>query len=159
MSKPGKRAPDTHRGLLLASNPPIGFACPDLGTALQSNNSEPLRSDHTTAALDASILSFKGIREISEALPKIGDSLKATCGVMILVLEIIKVISTVIDAITAYIDLDVQYQSRWVARARRNYARQESACGFSIGTVCTGARKIRGCTRTSEQIPKVSGNN
>jgi hypothetical protein len=108
MNKPKKSVPHTHRGLLLASNPAIGVACPGLTTALQSGNSEALRSDYTNVALDASIMSFKGIREIAEALPKIGESLKATCGVMILVLETIKVISTVIDVKAAYIDLDVQ---------------------------------------------------
>jgi hypothetical protein len=97
MNKTRKRIPETHRGLLLVSNPAIGFACPGLTTALQSGNSEALRSDDTNFALDASITSFKGIKEISEALPKIGESLKATCGVMILVLETIKVTHSMVE--------------------------------------------------------------
>jgi hypothetical protein len=101
MNKPRKRVPDTHRGLLLVSNPAIGFACPGLTAVLQSGNSEALRSDDTNVALDASITSFKGIKEISEALPKIGESLKATCGVMVLILETIKVTPNVIELIVA----------------------------------------------------------
>jgi hypothetical protein len=139
MNKPKKSVPDTHRGLLLASNLAIGVACPGLTTALQSGNSEALRSDHTNVALDASIMSFKGIKEIAEALPRIGESLKSTCGVMILVLETIKVTLTIVGFTAADVNLDVQKQSGRVARTRRNYARQESACGFPFGTVCTGA--------------------
>jgi hypothetical protein len=101
MNKTRKRVPDTHRGLLLVSNPAIGFACPGLTRALQSGNCEALRSDDTNAALDALITSFKGIKEISEALPKIGESLKATCGVMILVLETIKVTASMVELTVA----------------------------------------------------------
>jgi hypothetical protein len=102
MNKTRKRVPDTHRGLLLVSNPAIGFACPGLTAVPQSGNSEALRSDDTNvAALHALIASFKGIKEISEALPKIGDALKAKCGVMILVLETIKVTPSMVELTVA----------------------------------------------------------
>jgi hypothetical protein len=88
-------APSIHRGLVLASNPAISFARPNLTATLQLDNSDPPQLDLTNVALDNSITSFKGIKEIAEAVPTIGGSLKATCGVMVLVLETIKVIATI----------------------------------------------------------------
>jgi hypothetical protein len=90
-----QNAPSIHRGLILASNTAISFARPNLRVTLQLDNSDPPQLDLTNVALDKSITSFKGIKEIAEAVPTIGGSLKATCGVMVLVLETIKVIATI----------------------------------------------------------------
>jgi hypothetical protein len=83
-----RHAQNIYQGLILASNPAISFAHPGITAALQLDNSGPPQLDPTNVALDTSITSFKGIKEIAEAVPTIGGSLKATCGVMVLVLEL-----------------------------------------------------------------------
>ncbi|PVF99249.1 TPR-like protein [Serendipita vermifera] len=93
MNKAKKYASKIRRALGLASNPVIviastsSVAAVPTGTLTESDHFQPGRTD---VALDASIASFKAIKEIAGVVPNIGASLKATCGVMILVLENIK---------------------------------------------------------------------
>jgi hypothetical protein len=83
-----------HQGLLLASNVAVTLAHPSLTSALQPGSSTQVglaRSDRTDVALDASITTLKAMKEVAESIPSIGGPLKATCGVMVLVLQTIKV--------------------------------------------------------------------
>jgi hypothetical protein len=104
MNKHKRNAPSIHQGLILASNPVISFAHPGITAALQLDNSGPPQLDLTNVALDTSIMSFKGIKEIAEAVPTIGGSLKATCGVMVIVLETIKVMATIFRVLLSHFD-------------------------------------------------------
>ncbi|PVF99231.1 hypothetical protein CPB86DRAFT_848211 [Serendipita vermifera] len=81
------------QGLILASNVAIGVGSPRTTKALQpgkSTQSSPFQDDRTSVTLDTSIGSLKVIKEAAEAIPQFGGSIKATCGIMVLVLEIVK---------------------------------------------------------------------
>jgi hypothetical protein len=94
MSNPNKRTSKVHRGMLVASNVAVALANPGLTAALRSGESTQAslaRSDHTDVVLDASITTFRTMKEVAESIPSIGGPLKATCGVMVLVLQTIKV--------------------------------------------------------------------
>jgi hypothetical protein len=94
MSTPNKRTSSVHRGMLLASNVAVALANPGLTEALRSGGSTQAslaRSDRTDVALEASITTFRTMKEAAESIPSIGGPLKATCGVMVLVLQTIKV--------------------------------------------------------------------
>jgi hypothetical protein len=83
-----------YRGMLLASNVAVTLAHPSLTVALQPGSSTQAglpRLDRTDVALDASITTFRTMKEIAESIPSIGGPLKTTCGVMVLVLQTIKV--------------------------------------------------------------------
>ncbi|PVF91547.1 hypothetical protein CPB86DRAFT_830534 [Serendipita vermifera] len=75
------------------SKPVAAIADPDLPAATHSDSSPTLNApllDTLDVTIDTSINTIKGLKEIAEAIPTIGGSLKATCGVMVLVLENIK---------------------------------------------------------------------
>jgi hypothetical protein len=89
-----------HQGLLLASNVAVTLAHPGLTAALRPGSSTQAslgRSDSTDVALDASITTFRTMKEVAESIPSIGGPLKATCGVMVLVLQTIKVAFTLLQ--------------------------------------------------------------
>ncbi|PVF94730.1 hypothetical protein CPB86DRAFT_740055 [Serendipita vermifera] len=93
MVKSKKDTSNMQLGLTIVSNLAIGIACPLLTTALLPGSltqSSLLELDRTSIALNTSITSFKAIKEATDDLPNVGGPLKATCGVMILVLESIK---------------------------------------------------------------------
>ncbi|CAG8714930.1 7156_t:CDS:2 [Acaulospora colombiana] len=79
----------------LASKPAIKVVLADPAPDSQFNNGdEPtnLQPDHTEVALDTSIVSFEAIKEIAGLVPNIGVPLKATCGLLIIVLGNIKIL-------------------------------------------------------------------
>ncbi|PVF99233.1 hypothetical protein CPB86DRAFT_814029 [Serendipita vermifera] len=93
MDKSRKYAPTIHKNLALVSNPALAVASPALSAALQPAHlaqSGRLQLDRTDVAISSSIMSFKTIREVSEAIPQFGGPIKATCGVMIVILETIR---------------------------------------------------------------------
>ncbi|PVF92083.1 hypothetical protein CPB86DRAFT_239746 [Serendipita vermifera] len=93
MDKPKKPAFTMRQSLALASNPALGVASPSLSAALQPGNlaqRRPSLVDRTDVALSSSITSFKAIKEAAEAIPQVSGPIKATCGVMVLVLETIR---------------------------------------------------------------------
>jgi hypothetical protein len=95
MSKSKKDASSAHQGFLLASNPAVALALPGLTAALQPGNSIRASSaqlDRTDVALEASIATFTTLKEVAESISSIGGPLKATCDVMMFILETIKVI-------------------------------------------------------------------
>jgi hypothetical protein len=94
MSTPDERASSMYRGMLLASNVAVALANPGLTEALRSGGSTQAslaRSDRTDVVLEAAITTFRTMKEVSESIPSIGGPLKATCGVMVLVLQTMKV--------------------------------------------------------------------
>ncbi|CAG8771064.1 10353_t:CDS:2, partial [Acaulospora colombiana] len=77
----------------LTSNPAPGVAYADVTVPLQRSSSiqsNTTQVDRTDVALDISIASFKTIKEAAEAISQFGGPIKATCGIMILVLEAVK---------------------------------------------------------------------
>ncbi|PVF99230.1 TPR-like protein [Serendipita vermifera] len=93
MDKSKESIPTIHRALALTSNPVIGFASTGLSETIQPGNltqSGPLRLDYTDVVINSSITSFKIMKESAEALSEFGGPIKATCGIMILVLETIQ---------------------------------------------------------------------
>ncbi|PVF92051.1 TPR-like protein [Serendipita vermifera] len=78
---------------VLASNTETEVGGPRTTNNLQpgeSTQSSPLEGDRTGVALDTSIGSLKAIKEAAESIPQFGDPIKATCGIMVLVLETVK---------------------------------------------------------------------
>lgn len=93
MKRPKVATTELHRALLLGLAPAIAVARLELSAAIHpggSSTSGPVSVDHTDVALGASITTFKTIREIAEGLPIPCGPLKATCGIMILMLQILK---------------------------------------------------------------------
>ncbi|PVF91123.1 hypothetical protein CPB86DRAFT_792264, partial [Serendipita vermifera] len=93
MDKPKKPAFNIRQTLVLTSNPVLGVASPTLSAALQPSSlahPRPSQLDRADVALSSSITSLKAIKETAEAIPQVGGPIKATCGVMILVLETVR---------------------------------------------------------------------
>ncbi|PVF99933.1 hypothetical protein CPB86DRAFT_254141 [Serendipita vermifera] len=66
----------------------IATARPDLVPAIHAKSAcSSIPPDATNISLDTSITTFKGIKEIAEAIPTVGGPLKATCDIMILLME------------------------------------------------------------------------
>ncbi|PVF91549.1 hypothetical protein CPB86DRAFT_878456 [Serendipita vermifera] len=82
-----------YRFLVLPANTATAVARPELAQAIhpgESSVSAQVQPDGTDVALDTSITTLRAIKEAAEAIPTAGGPLKATCGVLILVLETIK---------------------------------------------------------------------
>ncbi|PVF92053.1 TPR-like protein [Serendipita vermifera] len=93
MNKHKKHPSRIHQGLLAASNSAVGFAAPHLIGALKPGElikASSFQLDRTDVAVNSAITSFKVVKEAAEALPQFGGPIKATCGVMILVLGTLK---------------------------------------------------------------------
>jgi hypothetical protein len=94
MNKAKNATRNVYRALVLGVNLAIAVARPDLSAVLHNGSSlipGAAALDRTNVALDASITTFKTIKEVAEGLPTLGGPFKVTCGVMILVLETLKV--------------------------------------------------------------------
>jgi hypothetical protein len=88
-----------HRLFVPPSNPAT-VVHPDLRATVDPDGPYPptlVPLDTTNVAFDIPIATFRSIKEIAGAIPTIGGPLKATCGIMIRVLETIEVIITTHD--------------------------------------------------------------
>jgi hypothetical protein len=93
--RPRQTAPSLHRGLVLVSNPAIVFAHRGFTVPFQPHKfpeESGLVPDRTDMALEASINTLRGLKQLADGIPAVGRPFGATFGVMILVLEAVKVI-------------------------------------------------------------------
>ncbi|KAG8809817.1 hypothetical protein FRC17_003232 [Serendipita sp. 399] len=90
----GSHLPFGHSAVAAISTWTVAIGSPShadvVGRRLAKDEPDPSRVDRVDISLDLSIAGFKTLKEAAEVIPVAGAALKATCGIMISILQLAK---------------------------------------------------------------------
>ncbi|KAG8805973.1 hypothetical protein FRC17_005247, partial [Serendipita sp. 399] len=90
----GSRLPFGHSAVAAISTWTVAIGSPShadvVGRRLAKDEPDPSKVDRVDISLDLSIAGFKTLKEAAEVIPVAGAALKATCGIMVSILQLAK---------------------------------------------------------------------